>query len=412
MEIIREVYLAMDINTLKTLCPLPWNNLVIGTTGTIQPCCVFGSHISNNSIELNISKNTVREIYYSDQLIEIRRQFLKGIKPTDCHICWDNENNDLTSTRQRHRTELISDRNLNIKNIIENKSAEIVSLDINVGNKCNFKCVMCSSEYSSRIAHEELSKYSKDSFEYKRLKQINKMGRWFEDESVWQNLEKVAPSLRYLDIFGGEPFLVHHQFKFLDYLITKGFAKNIKIHYNTNGSIFPECFFERWNHFKEVNIAFSIDNIGNKFESERYGSTWETVTNNITAIMDKSEPHYTFSIMVTHHILNILNLPDVLQWYETTGISDIHFAKITNPKYLQLAQLTQPAQEEVIKSLLSISDNRLIKYKVHDLINYIKHAGYNNNNTEFITAMREIDSIRDKRIIDSHTKIAHLMGYY
>ena len=56
-----------------------------------------------------------------------------------------------------------------------------------------------------------------------------------------------------------------------------GYADNIEIHYNTNGTQFPEEFIETWRKFRKVEIAFSIDNLGERFEFERSGAKWAEV---------------------------------------------------------------------------------------------------------------------------------------
>jgi MoaA/NifB/PqqE/SkfB family radical SAM enzyme len=79
----------------------------------------------------------------------------------------------------------------------------------------------------------------------------------------------------YFEFTGGEPFLIEEHFELLRFAVESGFAKNIEIHYNTNATVFPEEAIEIWKHFKTVEIAFSIDNVGKRFEYERYGADWE-----------------------------------------------------------------------------------------------------------------------------------------
>ena len=39
---------------------------------------------------------------------------------------------------------------------------------------------------------------------------------------------------------GGEPFLIEQHFDLLRYAVKNNYAKNIEIHYNTNGTLYPE----------------------------------------------------------------------------------------------------------------------------------------------------------------------------
>ena len=56
--------------------------------------------------------------------------------------------------------------------------------------------------------------------------------------------------------------MIQEQFDVLQKCIDKGYAKNIEVHYNTNGTHYPEyAVKEIWPHFKRVEMAFSIDDI-------------------------------------------------------------------------------------------------------------------------------------------------------
>ena len=63
--------------------------------------------------------------------------------------------------------------------------------------------------------------------------------------------------------------------------IQPGTAYYIEIHYNTNGTIYPEEAEEIWSHFKHVEIAFSIDAIKDRFEYQRTEAKWDEVNLNL-----------------------------------------------------------------------------------------------------------------------------------
>jgi hypothetical protein len=45
-----------------------------------------------------------------------------------------------------------------------------------------------------------------------------------------------------------------------------GIAGQVEIHYNTNGTQYPDGAEDIWQHFKTVEIAFSIDDVEGRFE--------------------------------------------------------------------------------------------------------------------------------------------------
>jgi organic radical activating enzyme len=88
----------------------------------------------------------------------------------------------------------------------------------------------------------------------------------------------MLPGVLYFEITGGEPFLIKQQFDLLQFAADCGEAHHIEVHYNTNGSIFPDHAPAIWSHFKKVEIAFSIDNVGKRFEYElKHGKWTETL---------------------------------------------------------------------------------------------------------------------------------------
>ena len=64
--------------------------------------------------------------------------------------------------------------------------------------------------------------------------------------------------------------------------VEKGYAKNIDIHYNTNGTqLPPQEIFDLWSYFKHVEVAFSIDDVGQAFEYQRHPAKWREVNQNL-----------------------------------------------------------------------------------------------------------------------------------
>jgi hypothetical protein len=104
---------------------------------------------------------------------------------------------------------------------------------------------------------------------------------WAEKNyKFFAELEDALPNLVNIDMAGGESFLVKQFDRVVQLAVSTGYSKQMRLHYNTNGSIFPEKQILQWGNFKKIDLALSIDNIGQRFELERGGS-WSTVENNI-----------------------------------------------------------------------------------------------------------------------------------
>ena len=115
----------------------------------------------------------------------------------------------------------------------------IRSIDFRPSNVCNFKCRICNPTQSSLIAAEQLL-LTKDIKKVNELKNINLKGKWFDNNDQFiDQMYKLLPSLENIDFFGGEPFLLKQLPIFLKKATDSNDSAHIRLHFNTNGSIFP-----------------------------------------------------------------------------------------------------------------------------------------------------------------------------
>ena len=76
----------------KNFCILPWTALEVQPNGTVKPCCMYKDTLKNsNGQEYLIQKDSMDDIWNSDELNEVRKRFLSGTQPRGCHRCWMEE---------------------------------------------------------------------------------------------------------------------------------------------------------------------------------------------------------------------------------------------------------------------------------------------------------------------------------
>jgi Predicted Fe-S oxidoreductases len=269
----------------SNLCILPWVSVEATPVGSYRPCCLALDEITDElGNVLKVSESTISDAVNSESMNRLRREFAQNNRPETCNRCWAEEDANRTSKRIntlnkfKHEIEMI--------NFEADEIRDIWFLDLKLGNICNLKCRICGSWSSSKWAQEELStvayKNKKDNFSYKMLK----AGNWpRESQNFWNNVIDVLPDVKYIEFTGGEPFLIEEHFNILRYAAEHGYAKNISVHYNTNATVYPEDILKTiWPEFKEIEIAFSVDNVESRFEYERYGATWAKSCENISKI--------------------------------------------------------------------------------------------------------------------------------
>jgi radical SAM protein with 4Fe4S-binding SPASM domain len=258
-----------------TICPLPWTHLEVRNQGKIYACCVSQKAFGN------INQIGLQEAFDSQDIKNFRQQFLNNSRPAECNTCWRLEDRGLTSNRIRHLG--LVKKDLFTKYL---SNPKIVSLDLKPGNTCNFKCRICNPESSSQVAQEQ-SKYNNIPM---------KSHNWAEASTLaFDKIKKLLPEIENLELYGGEPFLIKPLNSLIKHAVSTGVASQMRLHYNSNGSIYPTELLKYWPYFKHVDIHFSIDNIGARFELER-GGKWADVEKNVTQLVKLRLPNIKISV--------------------------------------------------------------------------------------------------------------------
>jgi MoaA/NifB/PqqE/SkfB family radical SAM enzyme len=400
----------------KTICMLPWISIETSPVGTARPCCLARDEITDdNGNKFDLNKDNLETIYHSNYMQNLRRQFRQGEKPATCKLCWDEEDAGRVSKRINSRIRL---KELYTKVDWENDDpGQLWFLDLKLGNICNLKCRICGSWSSSKWAAEELE-YMPKEFDKKQhiAYQWLKQGAWPRnpDTNFWINLKTLLPNIRYLEFTGGEPWLIEEHFDLLKYAVENGYSKNIDIHYNTNATQMPGEFDATiWREFGRVDIAFSVDNVGARFEYERYGANWE-LANKIIDYVHYSQfamPNITTQLCFTINIQNVYYLDELLTWADTKPFGSVYFNMLHSPDHMSIQRMTPAARELVLDKLKTTFWQSIKQQKEIDNVIKFIELGTGSDGQEFLEKMQRTDSYRRQNFKDTHSEIARAMGY-
>lgn len=388
LNIDSELLLTDNFYISDTICPEAWSHLTVNNDGNIQPCCVQSDIIGN------IIKDNLVDVFYNDYMSSLRNDLVNGKKVAGCNTCWKTENNGQLSNRQRHLT-------LHAKEFYTKwiDDPVIRSIDIKSGNMCNFKCRICGPTASSLHASEKL-KYETDITAIIKIKNDIANGKWADDVGFTAQLELLLPQLTNLDLYGGEPFLLKNLPQLLQKAIDLDVAKNIRLHFNSNGSVFPEKLVPLFEQFKEIDIALSIDNIGKRFEIERGGS-WNEVEKNVVKFLSLPIRIYIYP---TINIQNVLYFEELLAWADQIGI-DVTYNLLNTPKFLNIDYMTEQAKQLIIGRFNNS------KHEILRTIAAQVASSAGSDGVEFVKHMKEYDRRRSEDFSSTHKEIAHAMGY-
>ena len=339
----------------EKFCVLPWVSLETSPIGTVRPCCLAMDEIvDDQGKKFQLTNSTFDEIQNSQHLKDLRQQFLDGKQPQTCRRCWQEERAGRTSKRMHTLDRL---KHMGISDNWTADAKPLMFLDLKLGNICNLKCRICGSWSSSTFASEELNfivdrEDKKKSFHYQMLRD----GAWPRNsEQFWHELDSAMAQVRYIEFTGGEPFMIREHLDLLRRLVDRGYAHQIEIHYNTNGTQYPEEAEDIWRHFRHVEIAFSVDDVGERFEYQRSNAGWSEVNHNIELFrqMRSRNSNITLQVCCTINAFNVLYLSDVAQWIDRQKFDFVYWNMLHDPYYFSIANLPERAKQAVRQRLSS-----------------------------------------------------------
>jgi organic radical activating enzyme len=383
-------------------CILPWISLETTPLGGFRPCCLWSREINN----VNVSTHSLEEVFRGQEMQDLRFAFTQGKKPGTCEKCFKEEDAGKKSKRQ-YMLEKFKHIDVDYNDL---RGDKIRFLDLKLGNICNLKCRICGSWSSNKWAQEQIAQHGKDHIANDWLKQ----GKWPRSSTkFWNEMDMLLPDIKYFEFTGGEPFLITQHFDLLQRAVDSGYAKDIDIHYNTNGTQFPKQH-EVWKHFKNVQIAFSIDNVGERFEYERDGAKWNAVNDNIKRFYELQAQGYPlqFQICVTWNIQNIMYIGEFLSWAKSTQFTDIHFNLMHDPEEFSLFNLPLSAQSGTMLAL----DKCMVMHpdyedKIRNLKFIVSQRSDENDGEALRRKLRLTDKFRGQNFAKSHPKMAEAIHY-
>jgi MoaA/NifB/PqqE/SkfB family radical SAM enzyme len=343
----------------------------------------------------------------------LRQQFRNGEKPATCSDCWKEE--AIGKSSKRLNSQIRLKELYPLVDWQNDTPDQLWFVDLKLGNICNLKCRICGSWSSSSWATEEMNYLPEGADKKKHVAYTwLKQGAWpRKTTTFWDNMRELLPNIRYFEFTGGEPWMIQEHFDLLQFAVDTGHSKHIDIHYNTNGTQDPIPHLELWSNFKRVDIAFSIDNVKDRFEYERYGAKWEEANRNITMTHTARNQYrnITTQLCFTINIQNVYYLDELLDWADTKGFDTVHFNMLHHPEFMSIQNMTPKARELVLNKLKS-NFWRADKYlsEIDSVIKFIE-AGSGSDGKTFLERMQRTDAYRKQNFMDTHPEIAKAMGY-
>jgi MoaA/NifB/PqqE/SkfB family radical SAM enzyme len=392
-------------------CVLPWISLEASPIGTVRPCCLADNEIvDDNNQKFSLMTTDFADIQNSTHMRTLREQFLAGEKPHTCRKCWNEERAGRTSKRMHTLDRM---KHMGITSEWTSDAKPLMFLDLKLGNICNLKCRICGSWSSSQFASEELAQLpteeKKSSFAYQMLQ----AGAWPRDNTqFWGEIDQHLNDIRYIEFTGGEPFMIREHFQMLQGIVDRGIAHQVEIHYNTNGTHYPEQAAEIWKHFKTVEIAFSIDDLGTRFEYQRTNAVWSEVVFNLDRfrLLREDYPNIQLQCCATVNVFNVRYIDQLAQWIDQQAFDFVYWNMMHDAWYFSIATLPAPAKSAITDHLRTCDVPAKWRREFDNIIEFM-NGGADSDGFILRMKVRDLDRKRHQNLATVAPELAELIEY-
>jgi hypothetical protein len=339
----------MDAKTALTngvFCPMPWTGLMYNFDGSVKNCIRSAGTIGD------IKHHDIQQILAGPVNVDTQSRMLASLPAKDCHTCYDLENG-------KKALDIISDRIFYMRELktvpfhtYQPGNHDLLSIDVRWSNLCNFACVYCGADFSSRWASELDIKPAKPSAE-----QIEKFKSYIFDR---------AGQLRHVYMAGGEPLLMKENLELLDILKRKNPGVNLRI--NTNLSRVDTKVFETICDFENVHWIISLESMAEEFEYIRWGASWLDFQTNLDIV---AKLHHKISFNMLYFLLNWRSLFCCVDHLMAKGFHANSFVigALLAPLHLNIRHLP----ETVLQSI-----ENALQLRINDRPGYLLEDGYQN----------------------------------
>lgn len=311
-------------------CVMPHANLEIRSDGSFGPCCLnFRVYRDADGRPFNMATHSIADVWDSADRREYAR-LLDEAPHQDCRQCWDIEAGGGRSKR-----------------MIENQNRRPGTygpsgLDIKFSNVCNLKCVICGP-YNSNQWYDDWVAIKGHRFDGRGY-------RWIDDERTLDDIVGAAMGCDVLEFYGGEPLLIKQHLGMLERCIASGTSTRQEIRMNTNGTVpLTARHIDAYSRFKSVQISWSIDSSDrSEFEYQRFQADFQRVLDNFDGARASTSPNVMHNITHTISAMNVLSLPDMLEFVRARPDVQLHLNILANPIMLHWTRVPLAAVSKVL----------------------------------------------------------------
>ena len=346
-KVFEEFNKSRPYGPLKKICYAPFSSMFFSRHGLVAPC--YATYNENSS---HISNNSIKDIWFSGSINEIRKQHSRCDLSTSCSFC----ENILNSNS--YKSALIN----KYEHYAFSKSKYPKIMEFELSNKCNLACIMCDTNLSSSI---------------EKGKNQNFTGNLFYKESFFDELREFIPHLQLAEFTGGDPFMIEEYYKIWDIIMELNPKCRILI--TTNANTMNPRIERLMNMHKNLYFNISIDSLQKEnYEKIRINGNFEYAMKNTQKFIDYCKKHKThLNILVCPLTKNAHELGDLVNFANKNKIC-VFYHTVVKPKELSLKYLPTEDLNKIVDELSiykfpsKTKNQRTNKHNFENLIELLK----------------------------------------
>jgi MoaA/NifB/PqqE/SkfB family radical SAM enzyme len=400
----------------KNFCLYPFTHFQLDPDGRARPCCKY--KVGDPTWQKDVPKLPdvdIGELWEQEEFQNLRDQFLRNERPSGCKACWDEEAAGIKSMRLQREEGGQQHPWMTFFNHIPRPYPK--SLDLKLSNLCNLKCRICTPFLSTQWMKEIIDLKVNDMGDVKTFTR-NSREKFSENPSNEEILKQWAPTIDYLEFYGGEPLMQQEHDKILRIMNEHGKPEHTGLYYNTNGTICDEEFFKLWAPFREVTMNFSIDDIGTRFEFQRKNAVWNETLENMVKYKElaaKYNVNMTIRLYTTVGILNVFYLNEFFEFVKKHDMK-VLLNLVHYPHHYSIVNLPAEIKDVIKEKLLSIDTNGYLAEwspTIDNIINFMYGAECDVELLKtFFHKTRIHDEYRNESFSDTFPELYELLKQY
>ena len=366
-----------DVLTNQHFCPMPWTGLMYNFDGKVKNCIRSDGKVGL----LGDIKDTPIDKILLGPINLTKQTNITNNKPAlGCHTCYDLEHG-------KKGFDIISDRIFYIKEFKQTpmdtyqvNNFDLQTIDVRWTNLCNFACVYCGPEFSSKWANE-LNVQTKTP----SVKQLADFREY---------IYRHAKNLKHVYLAGGEPLLMKENLELLQEL-----NPEVNLRINTNLSKVDTGVFDAVCGFKNVHWTVSVETIKDEFEYIRFGGRWSDFLDNLNTI---NKLNHKISFNMLWFLLNYDSVFGCVDYLRGLGFHNNSFiiGALLTPDYLNIRHLPENVLN-LLKTKLESEINKQPGYLLEDSYRNMLHYIEQPIEQDLAGSFEKLAVIDQRRGVDS-----------